>query len=45
MAKFIALVSYEGPIPAGFADQPGPDPANFGLPAMDEVPGTTRSSG
>src|SRR5690242_4175150 len=28
MAKFIALVSYEGPIPAGFADQPGPDPAN-----------------
>ena len=36
MAKFIALVSYEGPIPAGFADQPGPDPANFGLPAMDD---------
>jgi pimeloyl-ACP methyl ester carboxylesterase len=23
MAKFIALVSYPGPIPAGFADQPG----------------------
>jgi pimeloyl-ACP methyl ester carboxylesterase len=36
MAKFIALVSYEGPIPAGFADQPGPDPANFGLPATDD---------
>src|SRR6266699_1340585 len=36
MAKFIALVSYEGPIPAGFADQPGPDPANFGLPAEDD---------
>src|SRR6476661_5652543 len=31
MAKFIALVSYQGPIPAGFADQPGPDPATFGL--------------
>jgi len=36
MAKFIALVSYEGPLPAGFADQPGPDPAGFGLPAEDD---------
>jgi len=36
MAKFIALVSYEGPIPAGFADQPGPNPADFGLPAGDD---------
>jgi pimeloyl-ACP methyl ester carboxylesterase len=36
MAKFIALVTYEGPIPAGFADQPGPDPAAFGLPAEDD---------
>jgi pimeloyl-ACP methyl ester carboxylesterase len=36
MAKFIALVSYEGPLPAGFADQPGPDPANFGLPTEDD---------
>ena len=36
MAKFIALVSYQGPIPAGFADQPGPDPAIFGLPAVDD---------
>jgi pimeloyl-ACP methyl ester carboxylesterase len=36
MAKFIALVSHEGPIPAGFADQPGPDPATFGLPAEDD---------
>jgi pimeloyl-ACP methyl ester carboxylesterase len=36
MAKFIALVSYPGPIPAGFADQPGPDPASFGLPAEDD---------
>jgi pimeloyl-ACP methyl ester carboxylesterase len=36
MAKFIALVSYAGPIPAGFADQPGPDPATFGLPTVDD---------
>ena len=36
MAKFIALASYEGPIPAGFADQPGPDPSTFGLPAVDD---------
>jgi pimeloyl-ACP methyl ester carboxylesterase len=36
MAKFIALVSHEGPIPAGFADQPGPDPAMFGLPTTDD---------
>jgi pimeloyl-ACP methyl ester carboxylesterase len=36
MAKFIALVSYDGPIPAGFADQPGPNPANFGLPTEDD---------
>src|SRR6266516_5471585 len=35
MAKFIALVSYQGPVPAGFADQPGPNPANFGLPTED----------
>jgi pimeloyl-ACP methyl ester carboxylesterase len=36
MAKFIALVSYQGPIPAGFGDQPGPDPATFGLPTADD---------
>ena len=36
MAKFIALASYEGPIPADFADQPGPNPANFGLPTEDD---------
>ena len=36
MAKFIALVSCQGPVPAGFADQPGPDPAAFGLPAVDD---------
>jgi pimeloyl-ACP methyl ester carboxylesterase len=36
MAKFIALVSHAGPIPDGFADQPGPDPASFGLPTGDD---------
>ncbi len=36
MAKFIALVSYEGPIPEGFANQPGPDPASFGMPTGDD---------
>ena len=35
MARFIALVSYEGPFPAGFAKQPGPNPADFGLPTGD----------
>ena len=35
MAMFIALVSYEGPIPAGFTDQ-APNPAVFGLPAEDD---------
>jgi pimeloyl-ACP methyl ester carboxylesterase len=36
MAKFIALVSYDGPLPDGYADQPGPDPAMFGLPTEDD---------
>jgi hypothetical protein len=36
MAKFIALVSYQGPIPPEFADQPAPDPAQFGLPTTDD---------
>jgi pimeloyl-ACP methyl ester carboxylesterase len=36
MAKFIGLVSYEGQLPDGYADQPGPDPAMFGLPAEDD---------
>src|ERR1700748_2627514 len=36
MAKFIAIVSHEGPFPDGYADQPGPDPAAFGLPAADD---------
>jgi pimeloyl-ACP methyl ester carboxylesterase len=36
MAKFIALVSYEGPIPADYARRPAPDPAMFGLPTADD---------
>ena len=36
MAKFIALVSLQGPIPPDFADQPPPDPAMFGLPTEDD---------
>jgi pimeloyl-ACP methyl ester carboxylesterase len=36
MAKFIALVSYQGPVPADYLDQPAPDPAAFGLPAADD---------
>lgn len=35
MAKFIAIVSLKGPIPADFADQPA-DPAMFGLPTEDD---------
>jgi pimeloyl-ACP methyl ester carboxylesterase len=36
MAKFIALVSQQGPLPADYADRPAPDPAAFGLPAEDD---------
>jgi pimeloyl-ACP methyl ester carboxylesterase len=36
MAKFIVLVSHEGPIPVGFADRPAPNPADFGLPTEDD---------
>jgi pimeloyl-ACP methyl ester carboxylesterase len=36
MAKFIALFSYQGPLPAGYADLPAPDPAAFGLPVGDD---------
>jgi pimeloyl-ACP methyl ester carboxylesterase len=36
MAKFIALVSHKGPIPADYVDQPAPDPAMFGLPTEDD---------
>ena len=36
MAKFIALVSVTGPIPADYADRPAPDPAMFGLPTGED---------
>ena len=36
MAKFIALVSHQGPIPADYVDRPAPDPAMFGLPTEDD---------
>jgi pimeloyl-ACP methyl ester carboxylesterase len=36
MAKFIMLVTHEGPIPADFADRPAPNPAEFGLPTEDD---------
>src|SRR5579859_3870153 len=35
MAKFIALVSAQGPLPEDYAGRPAPDPATFGLPAED----------
>ena len=36
MAKFIAIASYQGPVPADYAGQPAPDPAAFGLPTEDD---------
>jgi len=36
MAKFIALVSYEGPIGPDYVGKPAPDPAMFGLPTQDD---------
>lgn len=36
MAKFIALVGYEGELPADYLDRPAPDPAAFGLSAGDD---------
>lgn len=36
MAKFIVLVSHQGPVPADFAGRPAPDPTMFGLPAQDD---------
>jgi pimeloyl-ACP methyl ester carboxylesterase len=35
MAKFIAIVTHRGPVPADFADRPI-DPAMFGLPVDDD---------
>ncbi len=36
MAKFIAIVSHQGPVLADYADRPAPDPAMFGLPTEDD---------
>jgi pimeloyl-ACP methyl ester carboxylesterase len=36
MAKFIAIVGYEGEIPGDYTKQPAPDPAMFGLPTEDD---------
>jgi pimeloyl-ACP methyl ester carboxylesterase len=36
MAKFIAIASYQGQVPADYLDQTAPDPAAFGLPATDD---------
>jgi pimeloyl-ACP methyl ester carboxylesterase len=36
MAKFMAVTSIKGPIPADFADQPDPDPQMFGMPTEDD---------
>ena len=36
MAKFMALVSHKGEIPADFAQRPAPDPAMFGMPTEDD---------
>lgn len=36
MAKFIAITSLQGPIPADFGSGPMPSPADFGMPTEDD---------
>ncbi|MDL9978113.1 alpha/beta fold hydrolase [Microbacterium sp. ASV49] len=36
MAKFIGFVMYDGVVPAGYLEQPAPDPAMFGMSAEDD---------
>jgi pimeloyl-ACP methyl ester carboxylesterase len=36
MAKFIKLVMFDGELPAGYLDEPAPDPASFGMPSEDD---------
>ncbi|MEV4283118.1 alpha/beta fold hydrolase [Actinoplanes xinjiangensis] len=36
MVKFIQIVSLQGPVPPGFAEEIGPDPSAFGLPTEDD---------
>ena len=36
MARFIGVVSHQGPFDLAYASQPAPDPAMFGLPTEDD---------
>ena len=36
MARFIGVVSHQGPFDPAYASQPAPDPAMFGLPTEDD---------
>ena len=36
MAHFMAITSHRGPFPDDIANQPAPDPAQFGMPAEDD---------
>src|SRR5690606_30317351 len=36
MAHFVALITLRGPVPAGFASLPAPDPVDLGFPADDD---------
>lgn len=36
MAHFIAVATHKGPMTVDFAQQPGPDPAMFGMPTEDD---------
>ena len=36
MAKFLVFTSLKGSIPADFAEQPAPNPGDFGLPTEDD---------
>ncbi|MGH3432088.1 MAG: alpha/beta hydrolase [Thermocrispum sp.] len=36
MAKFIALTSHTGPLPADWVDRPAPAPSAFGMPTEDD---------
>ena len=36
MARFIGVVSHQGPFDPAYASQPAPDPAMFGLPTDDD---------
>jgi pimeloyl-ACP methyl ester carboxylesterase len=40
MAKFMAVVMHQGPIPADWTSRPAPDPAMFGMPGKGADDGT-----